>query len=117
MNRVEPIFKITKSMQHLLNVEITNKNREQVIGMLQQKIEEREQMLQDLTQPYSIEEEALGIEVVKLNQQIEMKMNVIFDQIKVELKLMKKKKKFNNSYTNPYQHIQSSDGYFMDNKK
>lgn len=117
MNRVEPIFNITKSMQLLLDEEITVKNREQVIEMLQQKIEERGQLLQDLTEPYSIKEETLGAEVVKLNQQIEIKMNVIFDQIKVELKLMKKKKKSNHSYTNPYQHVQSSDGYFLDNKK
>lgn len=117
MNRLKPVMDVTKSMQQLLEQEITNKNRETVIEELQQKIEERGLLLQKLTEPYTEEEETLGTEIVKLNQQIETKMNTLFHHLKMEMKQMKKKKKSNNSYINPYQHVQSSDGIFMDNKK
>lgn len=117
MNRILPIYQITESMQQLLIQDIDSQNREEVIGIFQEKMEERGQLLEAIAPPYTEDEEKLGRKVVQMNQGIEQKMRYLFFALKNEMKQVQQQKKSTTSYSNPYKNVQSMDGMFLDQKK
>ncbi|WP_152655243.1 flagellar protein FliT [Oceanobacillus sp. CFH 90083] len=117
MNRIVRIHQITESMQQLLSQDIGSHNREEVIGIFQEKMEERGQLLESIAPPYTEEEDKLGKSVVRMNQEIEKKMQYLFLALKNEMRQVQQQKKSTTSYSNPYKNIQSMDGMFLDQKK
>lgn len=117
MNRLLSIYQITETMKQLLLQDITPQNREEVINLFQEKMEERGKLLEAITPPYTEEEEELGRFVVQMNQEIEKKMNLLFFALKNEMKQVQQQKKSTTSYANPYKNVQSLDGMFLDQKK
>ncbi|MBP1971163.1 flagellar protein FliT [Virgibacillus natechei] len=117
MNRLTSLYEITLNLKHVLDKEITAKNREEVIEKVNQLVEKRSQYIEELVPPYTEEEKQLGQQLVQLNEAIQVEMNHLFSQLKTEMKQVKKQKKSNRTYTNPYKSIQAMDGMFMDSKK
>ena len=117
MNRVQMLYDVTLQLQHILDREITVNNREQVIEQVNQLIEIRGKHMESLTSPYTDEEKMLGKKIIILNDKIEKKMHVLFNELKTEMKEVKKQKQSNRKYTNPYEHVQTMDGMFLDSKK
>ncbi|MFC4023848.1 flagellar protein FliT [Oceanobacillus longus] len=117
MNRVEPIYEITMKIKTLLEQDITAKSRESVIEELNDLILSRGMYMEKLKSPYTEEEKKIGKELVLINNEIQKKMQILFADLKLEMRQVKKQKKSNQSYTNPYKHVQTMDGMFMDSKK
>jgi flagellar protein FliT len=117
MNRVQPIFELTVQMQILLEDDIATQERKDVIDQLNMLLLERETFMEQATEPFTKEEIELGKKLVPMNREIEAKMEVIFSEIKDEMKQVKKQKQSNRKYVNPYENIQTIDGMFMDKKK
>lgn len=117
MNRLKVIYDITLQLKEVVDQEITSQNREQVIEKVNQLVEQRGEHMQALQPPYSKEEKLLGKSLIPLNEAIEKEMQVLFNELKKEMKQVKKQKKSNRTYTNPYEHVQTRDGMFMDSKK
>ncbi|WP_092491973.1 flagellar protein FliT [Virgibacillus salinus] len=117
MNRLQKTYKVTKQLEEVLNVNINGKDRNAVIEQVNHLVEQRGDLLSEITSPYSEEEKQLGKELVKLNEQIQEKMNNLFDDLKVEMKQVKKQKKSNRTYVNPYENVKTMDGMYMDSKK
>lgn len=117
MNRAQPIYDITHQIWDLLNQEITAKSRESILEELNSLILKRGAYLESLVSPYTEEEKQLGAELVKVNDKIQVRMQVLFSDLKHEMKQVKKQKKSNQSYMNPYKNVHVIDGMFMDKKK
>ncbi|MEJ8778811.1 flagellar protein FliT [Pseudogracilibacillus sp. ICA-222130] len=91
--------------------------REHVIALIQTFIEKREQLVQQIQGPYSEDEMQLGKQLVKLDEQMNHKMNDLLQQIQIDMKKIKAKKKLNRSYINPYGNIKTTDGMYLDSKQ
>jgi flagellar protein FliT len=117
MNRLEPIYNLTLELNKLLDEPITAKSREVVITDLNRLLIKRGVEMENLNAPFSTEEQNLGEKLVPINEAVQRKMQVIFTDLKTEMKQVKQQKKSNQSYTNPYKSVQAMDGMFMDRKK
>ncbi|WP_019377748.1 flagellar protein FliT [Virgibacillus halodenitrificans] len=117
MNRLEVLFEQTEQLQDVLNQERNYKNRAEIIEQVNQLIEKRDESLTDIKPPYTKEEELLGKKLVQLNTEIEQLMQEIFTELKAEIQQVKKQKRTNRKYINPYEKVNSSDAMFLDSKK
>ncbi|MGP4105570.1 flagellar protein FliT [Virgibacillus sp. L01] len=117
MNQLQETYDVTKQLEEVLNEKIDAKDRDAVIAQVNRLVEQRGDLLSEITPPYSEAEKQLGKELVKLNEQIQEKMNSLFDDLKVEMKQVKKQKKSNRTYVNPYENVKTNDGMYMDSKK
>jgi len=117
MNRLDALYEVTMKLYHLLNEPVPAKDRETVIKQVNELIEQRGNLLQDIIPPFTEKEKKIGEEIVLFNEHIQKQMHVLFNELKGEMKQVKKQKKSNRTYTNPYKKIGSVDGMFMDSKK
>ncbi|GAB3802852.1 flagellar protein FliT [Virgibacillus kimchii] len=117
MNRVKTVYELTVELQHVLNQEITDKNRAEIIEKTNVLVEKRAAYINQLHPPYTMEEKELGKKLISLNTEVQTKMQWLHDTLKSELKNVKKQKRSNRTYINPYSSMQNTDGMFMDSKK
>lgn len=117
LEKLKNVLHVTKSLEKLLNQKITPNNREQIVSQINDLVEKRGKLLQQITPPFSIEEQQLGKKVLELNNFIQKQMDHLFTELKEEMKQINRRKKSNQSYENPYKSIQSVDGMFLDQKK
>jgi|SRR5699024_1207075 len=117
MNRLLKVHELTIHLKELFNQEINTDNREAVIEKLNDLLQQREKHMKQLSPPYTAEENKLGEELIPLNHKIEKEIQKIYDELKAEMMQFQKEKKSNRSYSNPYQHVQTNDGMFLDKKK
>ena len=111
------VYQITKQLEELLSVQVTSKNRAEVIDQVDELLEQRQKHLIQIYPPYSEQEKQVGKQVVQMNKHINQKMQIIFDALKKDIQQMNHQRKSTNSYTNPYKNVQTIDGMFMDSKQ
>ena len=73
--------------------------------------------MENLNLHFPLRNRSLAKKLVPINEDVQNKMQVIFTDLKTEMKQVKQQKKSNQSYTNPYKSVQTMDGMFMDRKK
>ncbi|RDW15672.1 flagellar protein FliT [Oceanobacillus chungangensis] len=117
MNRLESIYDLTLELKKLLDEPMTAKSREAVITDLNRILIKRGVEMENINAPLSTEEQNLGKKLVPINEAVQKKMQVMFTDLKTEMKQVKQQKKSNQSYINPYKSVQAVDGMFMDRKK
>ena len=117
MNRVQIVYDISEELLTLLNKEFLDKNRAEIIEKTNILVDKREKYINVLQPPYTDEEKELGKKLISINTEIQTKMHQLYDEVKLELKKVKKQKKSNRSYVNPYANVQNTDGMFLDSKK
>ncbi|HLS09725.1 flagellar protein FliT [Lentibacillus sp.] len=116
MNKLQTLLDITKQLDQVLEEDAHTKNRDEVIERVNELIEKRGKLLETINPPFSDNEQKLGKNIVALNKQIQGKLNQLFNDLKLEMKQVKKQKKSNRSYMNPYENVKIADGMFMDSK-
>ncbi|TFJ93308.1 flagellar protein FliT [Lentibacillus salicampi] len=116
MNDLRTLLDVTKQLDNLLDEAVHAKNRDAIIEQVNHLIETRGKHLNAIDPPFTEEERKLGESLVVLNEQIQDKLNQLFNDLKLEMKQMKKQKKSNRSYINPYENVKTADGVFMDSK-
>ena len=79
-------------------------------------IDQREAILVNIQKPYTSEEMELGQKVIKLNEFIKVRMKGLYEDIKLDMKQVQKKKEQNYSYIKPYGELKTTDGLYIDNK-
>jgi len=114
---VAELWEVTKTLAELLEKPVAKEAREETIAAVEHWLERREELIAQLSPPYSEEEQRLGREIVALNQTIGKKLTQLKQQIQRDLATLKQKKKANQNYTNPYQETVSMDGMFYDKKR
>ncbi|MCZ0754399.1 flagellar protein FliT [Anoxybacillus sp. J5B_2022] len=117
MSVVAELWEVTKTLVALLEKPVAKEAREETIAAVEQWLERREELIAQLSPPYSEEEQRLGQEIVALNRTIGQKLTQLKQQIQQDLRALKQKKKANENYTNPYQETFSMDGMFYDKKR
>ncbi|WP_164668089.1 flagellar protein FliT [Virgibacillus doumboii] len=117
MSQLHEIYDITKELEKVLNEKVHAKDRDSMIEQVNDLVEQRGQLLNKTSPPFTEAEKQLGKELVHLNENIQVKMNALFDDLKVEMKQVKKQKKSNRTYLNPYEDVKSLDGMYLDSKK
>jgi len=117
MNRLEDLYRVTQQLEDILNKDINGVNREKVIEGVNALVEKRGKYMRDLKPPYTEAEEATGQKLLALNQSIQEKLTYLFEDLKSEMKQVKRQKKSNQSYANPYENMSAIDGIFMDLKE
>lgn len=117
MNRVQAVFDITVKMKEILSQENSPNERDAVIEQIQQLLEQRENLLAELKEPFTVEEKLLGKRLIILNKDIQERMERLFTTLKQEMRQVKKQKSSNKNYVNPYRNVAVMDGMYMDKKK
>ncbi|RKQ35571.1 flagellar protein FliT [Oceanobacillus halophilus] len=117
MNPVQKIYDITVEMKNLLDKDIPSNQREDSINKVHELLHARAKCMEQLESPFTEEEKEIGKELVTLNKDIQTMMNKLSTELKSEMKQVKRQKKTNQSYINPYRNVQVMDGMYMDKKK
>ncbi|MDY0393230.1 flagellar protein FliT [Virgibacillus halophilus] len=117
MNRLQALYQQTENIEKLLTSRISSANRQEIIDQLNVLIEKRSELTFSMKPPYTEEEMNIGKQVLSMNEAIEKKMEQLFADLKMEMKQIQQQKKSNQSYINPYKHVQTMDGMYMDKKK
>ncbi|WP_138419462.1 flagellar protein FliT [Aquibacillus sediminis] len=117
MNRVQPFYQTTVELLELLQQDNKKAERDQLIEQINGLIEKRAEQMQQIQPPYSDEEDQLGQQVVALNQQVQTKLDLLLNEVKQDVRTVKKQKNTNTKYTNPYKNLSNFDGMFLDSKK
>ncbi|TMN21350.1 flagellar protein FliT [Lentibacillus cibarius] len=117
MNRLQNLWDTTNLLHDVLTEAMETKNREKNIERINELVEYRGELLQQVVPPFTDDEKRLGKQLILLNEQVQEKMDTLFTTLKQEMKQMKKQKKSNRTYIDPYEHVKTIDGMFLDSKK
>jgi len=117
MNRLQPVVDISKRLDALLNDETYDGDRDSLINQATGLIDERGILMEKLIAPFSEEEMQMGKLLIPLNSKIEQRMNMLFNELKLEMKELKQQKRSKQQYKNPYKDVEVMDGMFVDSKK
>lgn len=117
MNRLQQTYEITLQLASVLDQDITPQNREAIIFEVHELIEARAVSMEQLQPPFSEEETKIGKALVTMNSTIQAQLEQLFSELKEEMRQVKKQKKSNRNYTNPYKSVQALDGMFLDSKQ
>lgn len=91
-------------------------SRDAVIEEIDQLLDERELLQNDIVAPFTAEEEELGKVLVGLEQQVVNKLSTFTKHIRSDITAAQSKKDHMKSYINPYANV-SRDGTFYDTKR
>ncbi|MDC3416135.1 flagellar protein FliT [Aquibacillus salsiterrae] len=117
MNRLLALHETTVQLQRILSKEVVEGERDATLEQINVLLDEREQQLNIVQPPFSEDEQEVGEKLLPINQDIQVKMDELFSQIKQDVKSIKTQKRSNQTYTNPYQSLSNYDGMFLDHKK
>lgn len=117
MDKLLALYQQTEQIAQLLSTPVNSTNRQETIDQLNNLIEKRSELTFSVKPPYTDEEMDIGKKIWAMNETIEKKMKKLFTDLKVEMKQIQQQKKSNQSYMNPYKHVQTMDGMYMDKKK
>ena len=113
INMINDLYQLTGEIYRLSQT-FSDKNREEGIQKLEYLLLKRSDLIEKLP-PKSRDNESMGKKIVEMNKEIDQKLILIRHQIMEDLRLLKVKKKHNNSYVNPYE-TKTFDGMFYDKK-
>lgn len=117
MNQLNELYQTTIELKAVLEREITSEKRKEIIEEINKLVEQRRAEMSEITAPYTEYEKQLGQDIVLLNTTIEKEMNQLFEDLKQEMRQVKKQKDTNRSYINPYGKMTSTDGVYVDSKQ
>jgi flagellar protein FliT len=115
MTAVQHCYDLTKNLLQAAQ-SINEENRDNVIGKIEELLEKRQVILEQIKPPFSNEEKELGQEIVKMNRTLDTKLSLLSNDIKRDMNGLNKKKVSAKKYTNPYESV-NFDGMFYDKKK
>src|SRR5699024_8720260 len=99
MGELKAVYEITKQLEEVLN-QISNVDRTELIQQVNELIEQREEMIQRLSKPYSSEEIKIGRQIIHMNNLIKEKMDLLYQNVKEDMKQVQKIKTQNYNMNN-----------------
>jgi flagellar protein FliT len=113
MNTVYECYHLTEEIvKALKNTKI---EREEKIKIVEELLNKREQVIQLIKSPFTMEEKKIGAKVVQQDKTLQLLLNIEKQEIQKDINGLSKRKSSVNKYRNPYQNMQI-DGYFYDKK-
>ena len=115
MIMVQRCFDLTKELLESAQ-SVNHENRDDLISKIEELLEKRQAILDQIRSPFSNEEFKLGQEMIKMNRILDEKLLFIRNNIKRDINGLNKKKVSVKKYTNPYESV-NFDGMFYDKRK
>ncbi|RLQ96782.1 flagellar protein FliT [Falsibacillus albus] len=115
MSAVLECFAATKRLYEL-TVDVPVDKRDEAIQEIESLINQRDQLLPSIQPPFSPDEEKMGKQMVRWNEEIGKNLELIKRLIKRDINGLSKKKTSVRRYMNPYENLQF-DGMFYDKRK
>ncbi|WAA09804.1 flagellar protein FliT [Fervidibacillus albus] len=115
MNPLKQFYLLTAELVQLLE-KTDASHRKETIQKMNQLFEKREEVLKQIAPPFSRGEKQLGQQALQLNEKLVRLLTEEKNTIGTELASVRKQKKVQQKYVNPYAQIQT-DGIFYDKKK
>lgn len=111
---VQDCYELTKKLIDLLK-NVNEENRDEVIANVEDMLEQREMILQQLNPPFSNEEQQMGEQLIKQQAELDQLLQALKSQIQKDMNGLNKKKASVHKYVNPYEALQN-DGAFYDKR-
>ncbi|TYR80115.1 flagellar assembly protein FliT [Priestia megaterium] len=108
-------YELTAALHQLVQQPVDEHNREQFIHTLESLLAKRQEAMQQLQKPSSLEEKEVGKKIVQMNVLIDRELLHIRQQIARDIQTLKIKKQQVNRYVNPYEG-ETFDGTFYDKR-
>jgi flagellar protein FliT len=115
MTAVQRCYDLTNDLLQVVQ-SLNEENRDDVISQIEELLEKRQVILEQIKPPFSNEEKQIGQELVKMNRALDTKLSLIRNDIKRDMNGLNKKKVSAKKYTNPYESV-NFDGMFYDKRK
>jgi flagellar protein FliT len=116
VSAVSDFYQTTLQLIHLLENEKSN-DRDGKIHTIQALLEKREGFMQEMTPPFSLSDQEIGRQLVKLNQTVKILLESEKTSIQQDINKTRKKKQTATKYNNPYDSLSTMDGVFYDKRK
>ncbi|UOQ45735.1 flagellar protein FliT [Halobacillus salinarum] len=110
-------YGLTLKLELTLNENVTRGNRSEIIERVNDILDERSILMKELAQVQSAEERDMKEQVLAKEPELTARLDVLFRELKTEMRNVKKTKSSNQRYTNPYRSVSSYDGMFLDHRK
>ncbi|WP_440896330.1 flagellar protein FliT [Amphibacillus sp. Q70] len=117
MSVLNELKKVTEGLAQVIEQPVTAKNRDQVLEQIDEYLDKRSQLLENVKAPFSEVETELGTLIMEKDKEIQLKLNHLFLALKGELRDVKKQKVSTEKYLAPYRNVASNDGSYWDKKK
>lgn len=117
MSVLNELEKVTEELAQLIEQPVTAKNRDQVLEQMDEYLDKRSQLLENVKAPFSEAETELGTSIMEKDKEIQLKLSHLFLALKGELRDVKKQKVSTKKYLDPYRNVASNDGSYWDKKK
>lgn len=117
MNRVQALYDTTSELDVLVSQPVTAENREEVVHSLTELLGIRSEQMDELKPPFTNEEKQLGKALLPMNERISKHVQRIFEQLKMDIRMINKQKQSGKKYINPYASMHTFDGRFLDKRK
>lgn len=115
MNAVQKCLFITRDLiSEIKNMD--QAKREETIDRIEDLLAQREELLPAITPPFTMQDEAAGMELLKLNKELAFLLEDLNKNIIRDLNAIELKKTSAARYTNPYTKVQN-DGVFYDKRQ
>ncbi len=117
MSRLDELEQFTTAFKARLEVQSQKKNKEDLLYLVNKHLDDRQQLLDKLSGPYSDEEKQQLARILKDDEDMQKMLDRVFQSIQNNMRQAKKQKTSNQQYLNPYQQVATNDGTYWDKKK
>lgn len=114
MEAVKMFHELTEQLLAVLE-ESSKEKRDETIGLVHELLRQRDEVLANISPPFSAEDTVIGRNTVVLNKRLTRLMDAEKTAIQRDLKQLSMKKESSDKYVNPYQDVMG-DGMFYDKK-
>ncbi|WP_144478035.1 flagellar protein FliT [Cytobacillus oceanisediminis] len=114
MSAVKKFHEATTELIHIL--QNSQGELDEKISKVEEFLDRRDELVKEISPPYTLEESELGKQIIQLNARLEQLLKAEKGSIQKDIKNLQAKKQSNTKYVNPYQSL-STDGMFYDKRK
>ena len=100
----------------LMSKNTDEETRDKVIERIEALLDEREQLQLEMAAPFTDDEQAFGKELVKLEAEVQKRLDFFTQKIRTNISESQTKKVHMKSYVNPYGSV-ARDGTYYDTKQ
>ncbi|MEW9502249.1 hypothetical protein [Jeotgalibacillus marinus] len=117
MSRFDKLLALHRSMLLFIRNEAKKVEREVIIERINDFHKERKPLIDQVSPPKTDEERTVVNQIIQFNDIITRFIKQSFDEVKKDIQINNKKKKHNQSYSDPYGQQRGIGGAFYDKKK
>lgn len=117
INPLKELENVTERLATLVQEPFSANNRDQVLEQIDHLLNEREKLIKQINPPLSNDDQQLIKKIYEKDQEINLKLNHHFLNLKEGIHHMKMQRSSTGKYLNPYSNVTSNDGSYWDKKK